>query len=1370
MAPQAELSPALALPPDWLAEGLAGGGASADVFRARHRNLGTFAALKIVRDAGVAFGEASLLARLHRRWGPALLDAGRLGDGSAYLAVGWVDGDVLEPRGLSDAERDRTAWLVAHAVGRGLAELHASGVRHGDVKPGNVLVHGRVPRRDAAGERAATLIDLGLATEAGASARGGTPRYASPELRRGSDVGPTADLYALGILLAEVSSARCAASDEPLASLRGEGPLVACVRALTSTSPGARPSARWIADRAAEALGLRPDVEEISHARLADLRRAYLSARAAELSTADAVDPEVTGKAREWLGEAVALAARLRGARGGSMGKSRPLERARMLVSLVGASAATWGALEGTEAAFVERACALAEAKPFGAWTLSDLRGFPTVAPAWEGAAGDERAARLALELAGAFPDERATDEVERAVREGKASPTLGRLLAGALARSGAFGRASLALSGVAGDDARADEADVARRGGDRERASRLASDVVSASSTSEPARARAAAVLARLAWDRGDDAEALRLVEPFGGAQAAELRGLVAWRRGAPAGAVQAVDEALAECNDVLLRARLEGVRGMLLQARGQVDLAFPAYERAVEGARRAGAVPEEAAYLVSAASAASDAGDVGVALESSTRAALLLDRLGRPEDAARAWLARAGALATVAARHEADEAADEALARAADPRTRAFALWAKVETRAYGDEIARVAARRAFADLEDGAADDRVRAAARVVLWDRDTLSDDAIAELDAQAQGATAVARLEWWAARAATAGGDRAPMLAALLSVAETAGPIGSRGPALTAARDLAMDNRDGEAARRFETLRRKVAERLRATTPASLRDGLAELGWMSEGEERGARADEESLAPAQIAQLENIVRSLGTRDGLKPLLSQVLDAMVLWVGVERGLLLLRAPDGRLVPRIGRNLARHDLEGEQRTLSTSLARRAMETGEAIVATDAFASHGDLHASVHALKLRSVLAVPLIARGETLGVVYLDDRGRRGAFGARELSWVRLLASQAAMAIADARDQVLLRRAVRRAERAKARVETLLGEREAELFVTKEELSRAREEEGEGTRFRYDAIAGRSEPMRALLRVVDRVTTSDVPVLIVGESGTGKELIAKAMHRNGPRARRSFVSENCAAVPESLLESTLFGHVKGAFTGASQTRPGLFEMADGGTLFLDEIGEMPLAMQAKLLRVLQDGMVRPVGGERERKVDVRLVAATHRDLEAMVLTREFREDLYYRLNVVTVRIPALRERRADIPLVVQHLLEKHAGKRRVRFTRAAMERLVAFPWPGNVRQLENEVRRAIVLAPSEGDALLDVADLNPEIVRGGPEAAREAGLDLRARVDGLEAELLREALAKTQGNQTKAAELLGLSRFGLQKMMKRLKIAAK
>jgi transcriptional regulator with PAS, ATPase and Fis domain len=279
----------------------------------------------------------------------------------------------------------------------------------------------------------------------------------------------------------------------------------------------------------------------------------------------------------------------------------------------------------------------------------------------------------------------------------------------------------------------------------------------------------------------------------------------------------------------------------------------------------------------------------------------------------------------------------------------------------------------------------------------------------------------------------------------------------------------------------------------------------------------------------------------------------------------------------------------------------------------------------------------------------------------------------------------------------------------------------------------------------------------------VLIVGESGTGKELVARAIHANGARAPRTFVTENCASLPETLLESTLFGHVKGAFTGASSTRPGLFDVADGGTLFLDEIGEMSLPMQAKLLRVLQDGEVRAVGSERTRRVDVRVIGATHRDLGVMVEKKQFREDLLYRLNVITLCMPPLRDHLEDVPLLVDHLVHKHAANRKIRVTRAAMRKFMTFHWPGNVRQLENEIRRALVL----GDGSIDVADLSADVAEGGPGAAREGGLGLKSRVDALECRLVSEALEKTRGNQTRAAAALGLSRFGLQKMMKRLKI---
>ncbi|HEY8946272.1 MAG TPA: sigma 54-interacting transcriptional regulator, partial [Polyangiaceae bacterium] len=342
-----------------------------------------------------------------------------------------------------------------------------------------------------------------------------------------------------------------------------------------------------------------------------------------------------------------------------------------------------------------------------------------------------------------------------------------------------------------------------------------------------------------------------------------------------------------------------------------------------------------------------------------------------------------------------------------------------------------------------------------------------------------------------------------------------------------------------------------------------------------------------------------------------------------------------------------------------------------------------------------------------------------------------------------------------------RAEGKLASELARREAELDVAERELARARD--GRDTRFDYDEIVGQSEALRAMLRLVDRVASSDVPVLLSGESGSGKELVARAIHRNGARAARQFVAENCGAIPETLLESTLFGHVRGAFTGAARPRAGLFEIADGGCLFLDEIGEMSLGMQAKLLRALQDGEIRPVGSEKARNVNVRVIGATHRDLAALVAAGKFREDLYYRLNVIGVRIPSLRERIGDVPVLVKHFLARHAPGRRVQISKAALDRLSAYPWPGNVRQLENEIRRALVLS----DGLITPEHLTPDVANRG-EARAIDELNLRQRVDALEVELVRIALRRTEGNQTRAAELLGLSRFGLQKMMKRLEIS--
>jgi transcriptional regulator with PAS, ATPase and Fis domain len=303
-----------------------------------------------------------------------------------------------------------------------------------------------------------------------------------------------------------------------------------------------------------------------------------------------------------------------------------------------------------------------------------------------------------------------------------------------------------------------------------------------------------------------------------------------------------------------------------------------------------------------------------------------------------------------------------------------------------------------------------------------------------------------------------------------------------------------------------------------------------------------------------------------------------------------------------------------------------------------------------------------------------------------------------------------------------------------------------------------------------MLELFRLLDRVTDTALPVVIYGESGTGKELVARAIHHNGPRRDRPFVSESCAAIPETLLEAALFGHVRGAFTGADAERRGLFEVAHGGTLFLDEVGEMSPAMQAKLLRVLQSGEFRRLGGERSLKVDVRLLTASNRDLQRLVEEGKFREDLFYRLNVVRVALPPLRERRDDIPLLVEHFLAKHAKanhKKPPKLERAALYKLVGYRWPGNVRELENEILRAAAL----GGEVITVADLSAQVAAGDPEAAFDSpdDLGLKKRVERLERTLLREALARSNGNQSQAARLLGLSRFGLQKKLRRYHLEA-
>ncbi|MCC6751663.1 MAG: sigma-54-dependent Fis family transcriptional regulator [Deltaproteobacteria bacterium] len=314
------------------------------------------------------------------------------------------------------------------------------------------------------------------------------------------------------------------------------------------------------------------------------------------------------------------------------------------------------------------------------------------------------------------------------------------------------------------------------------------------------------------------------------------------------------------------------------------------------------------------------------------------------------------------------------------------------------------------------------------------------------------------------------------------------------------------------------------------------------------------------------------------------------------------------------------------------------------------------------------------------------------------------------------------------------------------------------------------RFSGIVGVTPAMREVYQLVETVAGTDATVLVLGESGTGKELVARAIHERSPRRIRAFIAVNCSALSESLLESELFGHVKGAFTGAIAARRGLFEEASGGTLFLDEIGDVSLALQVRLLRALQEGEVKPVGASEARKVDARVIAATHRDLHAAMGAGTFRQDLYYRLNVLSIELPPLRRRPDDIPLLVQHFIQKYAarhGRAVNRVEDAALERLLAYAWPGNVRELENVVQRAVLLA--QGEAI--TAELLPRPLRGElppmEVAASDEALFTEARAQALasfERRYLERVLAAEQGNLARAARRAGLDKSNFRRMVRR------
>ena len=430
-----------------------------------------------------------------------------------------------------------------------------------------------------------------------------------------------------------------------------------------------------------------------------------------------------------------------------------------------------------------------------------------------------------------------------------------------------------------------------------------------------------------------------------------------------------------------------------------------------------------------------------------------------------------------------------------------------------------------------------------------------------------------------------------------------------------------------------------------------------------------------------------------------------------------------------------------------ITRSVFRKVVTERAAVVAADAPSEVGNSE-SLMGAQIRSTLGIPLWKGDDILGVIQVDNR-EAGVLTSSDLEIMAVLAHNASLAVANAR-------LVKRLRAAEERLK-----KENTFLKNKEQERRGGNRAGGGPE-----IIGQSAPMKALLQQLEKVVNTRVTVLIEGETGVGKELIAASVHYRSNRRERLFVGQNCAAMPETLLESELFGHKKGSFTGAHEDKKGLFEIADGGTLFLDEVTEMPVSLQSKLLRVLQEGEVRPIGATAEKKVNVRIVTATNRNLEKEVAEGRFREDLYYRLKVFPLRVPPLRERREDIPLIADHFLVRFAaefGKPSGGFSQQTMELLQSYDWPGNVRELQNEVQRLCIQVDTGGFVTPDMLSPRVRQVEGMIERVRPTKGTLKEMMDQVERWLLIEALREHSNNKTAAAKNLGITREGLHKKLR-------
>lgn len=462
------------------------------------------------------------------------------------------------------------------------------------------------------------------------------------------------------------------------------------------------------------------------------------------------------------------------------------------------------------------------------------------------------------------------------------------------------------------------------------------------------------------------------------------------------------------------------------------------------------------------------------------------------------------------------------------------------------------------------------------------------------------------------------------------------------------------------------------------------------------------------------------KSILLESNLENLLNFSVDALIQITKADRGFLAVLNPSGGFDLYVARSIGSREIEDPNSKISKTILKETLSEGK-LKSVNLDQLDPSQYLSIQSLNIGSVLSFPIEFQGKHIAILYLDKDENQPPFEAshnRELlEFCQMLAPKI---------------------------------NQLKQVAEMEELNSSKKEEP----FRFEGFVGQSQVFNDVIKLTARVSKTEVNVLVLGESGTGKELIAQGIHQNSIRKKGPFVAVNCSAIPEDLIESELFGYEKGAFTGANQRKPGKFELANEGTIFLDEIGDLNFELQSKLLRVIQDRKLDILGGKQPFPLNVRVIAATNRNLKSMTETRQFREDLYYRLNVFSVNLPPLRGRRVDIPLLSKYLLEKIAGKmQRASYSidDKALNALIDYEWPGNIRELENVLERAVILCEND---VIKLKDLPPEIIEEvDVDAATEMNFD--EMVEAYKRELIQKALAKANGNKSKAAKILGISR---------------